>query len=314
MGALCGIDGIVGTPINCRYPICLLDDFRSTAEQHALIPPSVRPPLSSRSEGTATDPEEKLITIGELADRVGITIRTLQYYDQAGILKPSAKGSRNQRLYSADDVEELYRILCMKFMGIPLDEIKNNHDRYRTIASVQELFRAKTNAMEEEFNELLKRFTALKNLATTTKDDTQIDWSRYAGIIEDFEDGGKYFWQLSCVYEEDASRNLEHDLHSAEQRDEEARRKQSFRDWHELIADSIVFMHDDIPAHDPRVRPIAQRYIELHERYGQFPPEKHFILRDGHMQEDHAHAAFGDLRNDVYAYLEKAAQAISDSE
>jgi DNA-binding transcriptional MerR regulator len=293
----------------------LLDDSRSAAWRHA--PPwlSVRlSHLSSRSEGTATDPEEKLITIGELADRVGITIRTLQYYDQAGILKPSAKGSRNQRLYSAGDVEELYRILCMKFMGIPLDEIKNDHDCYRTIASVQELFRAKTNAMEEEFNELLKRFTALKNLATTTRDDIRIDWSRYAGIIEDFEDGGKYFWQLSCVYEEDASRDLEHDLYSAEQRGEEARRKQSFRDWHELIADSIVFMHDDIPADDPCVRPIAQRYIELHERYGQFPPEKHFILRDGHMQEDHAHAAFGDLRNDVYAYLEKAAQAITDDE
>lgn len=257
----------------------------------------------------ATDTECKLITIGELAERVGITIRTLQYYDQAGILKPSAKGSRNQRLYSTEDVNELYRILCMKFMGISLDEIKQDHDGYRDIDSVHRLFNEKTEAMEQEFNELLRRFTALKNLATTTRNDTEIDWPRYAGIIEDFEDGGKYFWQLSCVYEENASQDMEDSSHAEEGRDTDEKRKQSFRDWHELIADSIVLMHDNTPLDDERVQAVAKRYLELHDRYGQFPPEKHFILRDGHMRKDHAHEAFGGLRNDVYAYLEKAAAA-----
>lgn len=261
-------------------------------------------------KGISTETETKLITIGELAERVGITIRTLQYYDQAGILKPSAKGSRNQRLYSAQDVQELYRILCMKFMGISLDEIKQDRDRYRDIDSVKQLFRDKTDTMEQEFNELLKRFTALKNLAATTRNDTDIDWSRYAQTIEDFEDGGKYFWQLSCVYEEDASRSLEADLQTAEQRALDDKRKQSFRDWHELIADSIVLMHDNVPLDDERVRAVAERYLDLHDRYGQYPPEQHFILRDGHMQKDHAHEAFGGLRNDVYAYLEKAAAAL----
>ena len=35
---------------------------------------------------------------GELAEKVGVTVRTIQYYDQENLLKPSAKGSRNQRL------------------------------------------------------------------------------------------------------------------------------------------------------------------------------------------------------------------------
>ena len=42
--------------------------------------------------------ELEYMTIGELADKVGVTVRTIQYYDQENLLKPSAKGSRNQRL------------------------------------------------------------------------------------------------------------------------------------------------------------------------------------------------------------------------
>lgn len=35
--------------------------------------------------------EEVYMTVGELADKVGVTVRTIQYYDQADLLKPSAK-------------------------------------------------------------------------------------------------------------------------------------------------------------------------------------------------------------------------------
>ncbi|MBQ5858310.1 MAG: MerR family DNA-binding transcriptional regulator, partial [Peptococcaceae bacterium] len=37
--------------------------------------------------------ELEYMTIGELTDKVGVTVRTIQYYDQENLLKPSAKGS-----------------------------------------------------------------------------------------------------------------------------------------------------------------------------------------------------------------------------
>ena len=54
------------------------------------------------------------LTVGELARRVGVTVRTIQYYDQQGLLSPSAKGPQNQRLYTDDNVQVLYRILTLK--------------------------------------------------------------------------------------------------------------------------------------------------------------------------------------------------------
>ena len=38
--------------------------------------------------------DQNYLTIGELARRVGVTVRTIQYYDQQGLLSPSAKGRR----------------------------------------------------------------------------------------------------------------------------------------------------------------------------------------------------------------------------
>lgn len=54
--------------------------------------------------------DQNYLTIGELARRVGVTVRTIQYYDQQGLLSPSAKGPQNQRLYTDDNVKDLYRL------------------------------------------------------------------------------------------------------------------------------------------------------------------------------------------------------------
>ena len=65
--------------------------------------------------------DQNYLTIGELARRVGVTVRTIQYYDQQGLLSPSAKGPQNQRLYTDDNVKDLYRILTLKYLGLSLD-------------------------------------------------------------------------------------------------------------------------------------------------------------------------------------------------
>lgn len=64
--------------------------------------------------------DRNYLTIGELARRVGVTVRTIQYYDQQGLLSPSAKGPQNQRLYTDDNVKDLYRILTLKYLGLSL--------------------------------------------------------------------------------------------------------------------------------------------------------------------------------------------------
>ena len=95
--------------------------------------------------------DRNYLTIGELARRVGVTVRTIQYYDQQGLLSPSAKGPQNQRLYTDDNVKDLYRILTLKYLGLSLAQIKSDAALYREPAALQELADEQMDAIEEQF-------------------------------------------------------------------------------------------------------------------------------------------------------------------
>jgi DNA-binding transcriptional MerR regulator len=61
--------------------------------------------------------------IGEFAKLAGVTVRALHHYDRIGLLKPM-RGSSGFRLYRHEDMERLEQIAALKFLGIPLQEIK----------------------------------------------------------------------------------------------------------------------------------------------------------------------------------------------
>lgn len=66
---------------------------------------------------------EKSMQIGEVADRTGMSLRTLRHYDEIGLLQPSARSEGGFRLYAEDDVEKLLVIRRMKPLGFSLDEM-----------------------------------------------------------------------------------------------------------------------------------------------------------------------------------------------
>ncbi|NLN04679.1 MAG: MerR family transcriptional regulator [Clostridiaceae bacterium] len=89
--------------------------------------------------------EECFFTDGELARKCGVTVRTLQYYDQCGLLSPSRYSEGGRRLYDIEDVLRLQQILFFKGFGFSLEEIR---DRLMTINSTQDF--AKLLARQKE--------------------------------------------------------------------------------------------------------------------------------------------------------------------
>jgi MerR family transcriptional regulator, thiopeptide resistance regulator len=61
--------------------------------------------------------------IGELARIAGVTVRTLHHYDSVGLLVASERTHGGHRLYSVADVQRLYRLLALRRVGLPLEEI-----------------------------------------------------------------------------------------------------------------------------------------------------------------------------------------------
>lgn len=62
-------------------------------------------------------------SIGEFARKTDITIRTLHYYDEIDLLKPSFISTTGRRFYSDENIIQLQKIVSLKFLGYPLEKI-----------------------------------------------------------------------------------------------------------------------------------------------------------------------------------------------
>jgi DNA-binding transcriptional MerR regulator len=68
--------------------------------------------------------DERPMQIGELAERTGLSIRTLRHYDEIGLLRPSARSEGGFRLYTLDDESRLLLIRRMKPLGYSLEQMR----------------------------------------------------------------------------------------------------------------------------------------------------------------------------------------------
>lgn len=66
---------------------------------------------------------DDLLTVGQVADRFGITVRTLHHYDAIGLVTPSERSWADYRLYSRDDVQRLARVVLLRRLEMPLGDI-----------------------------------------------------------------------------------------------------------------------------------------------------------------------------------------------
>ncbi len=65
-----------------------------------------------------------LSQIGEVAERLGLSLRTIRYYEEVGVVTPSARSQGGFRLYSEADVERLVLVKWMKPLEFTLDQMR----------------------------------------------------------------------------------------------------------------------------------------------------------------------------------------------
>ncbi|WP_407691223.1 MerR family transcriptional regulator [Saccharopolyspora mangrovi] len=63
--------------------------------------------------------------IGEVAERTGLSLRTIRYYEEVGLVVPSARSQGGFRLYTDPDVDRLELIKGMKPLGFQIDEMRD---------------------------------------------------------------------------------------------------------------------------------------------------------------------------------------------
>lgn len=129
--------------------------------------------------------EENYLTIGQLAKLAGTTVRTIQYYDQMGIMSPAAHGPQNQRLYRKEDLAVLSRIRTLQYLGFSLADISSGEGVPQTPEDLEEVVANRAGQLEEEFKALFEQVATLQSMqALAEAGGDTIEWPELEEAID----------------------------------------------------------------------------------------------------------------------------------
>jgi DNA-binding transcriptional MerR regulator len=105
------------------------------------------------------------LTVGQVAEQFGVTVRTLHHYDEIGLVRPHRTAS-GYRVYIDDDLERLRHVVVYRRLGFPLEEIAPLLDDPR--ADVAEHLRRQRAAVMSRLDEMRSLVAALDRALETT--------------------------------------------------------------------------------------------------------------------------------------------------
>ncbi len=97
-----------------------------------------------------TDSSEAYLQIGEVAERTGVTQRTLRFYEEKGLLKPPSRMEGGFRLYSEEDVKRVEQIRRLQdLLGVTLAEIKEMVEAHEVLRQLKAQYRPEAAIAEK---------------------------------------------------------------------------------------------------------------------------------------------------------------------
>jgi len=139
---------------------------------------------------------EEHMTVGALAKKMGITVRTLHHYDKMGLLSPSTESEGGYRLYSYKDMVKLNQILSMKYLGFSLDDIKNRLVSLDTPESVADALTEHAAAIRSKVEALAESLQAIEALRQEVIQMHSVDFKKYADIIASLQMKNENYWAI----------------------------------------------------------------------------------------------------------------------
>ena len=140
-----------------------------------------------------------MMTVNEVSKLTGVSIRTLQYYDKIGLLKPAEYTESGYRLYDDAALEKLQQILLFRELEFPLKDIKeivnrSDFDKNKALEQQIELLEIK----KEHIENLLTMCKYLKKRGVRYLNFTAFDSSK----LDEYSKKAKEQWGQTPAYKE----------------------------------------------------------------------------------------------------------------
>ena len=145
--------------------------------------------------------KEREYQISRLAELAGVTVRTLRYYDEIGLLNPARRTDSGYRVYGETEVLRFQQILLYRSLGLPLDEIAKlmNDEDFDS----RESLRRQRDKLKAEILRSENMLVAIDGMLA------QMDGVKMMNVEESFaafNEEAEARWGHSAVFQESAKR------------------------------------------------------------------------------------------------------------
>ena len=195
----------------------------------------------------------KALRVQEFAELAGVTVRALHHYDRLGLLRPRRSGT-GYRMYSARDLQRLEQVVALKFLGIPLKQIKAMLER--DVRGLPAALRMQRTVLEEKRRLLDRAIGAIADAERSLVPGRPPDSAVLKKIIEVIEMQDNNQWAMK-YYTPEARRKIEA---RAKEWTPELQAKCT-QEWTELFRDVEACLHED-PA-GAKAQALAVRWKKL---------------------------------------------------
>lgn len=215
--------------------------------------------------------------VKEVAELVGISVRTLHYYDKIGLLKPSETTEAGYRLYTQENIEMLQQILFFRALDFPLKEIKKiihnpAFERKKALELQRKMLIEKRNRYDEMIETIDKTIKSMKGEIEMTNEE------RFKGINfkhNPYEDEARKLWGDKAV--DDANQHV----NKLSDKEQAALAKK----WDEIFT-KLASLRDKDPQSDEAQEGIKEWYNFLNSSFYHYSLEAFAGLGEMYVQDE----------------------------
>ncbi|MBD1843398.1 MerR family transcriptional regulator [Cyanobacteria bacterium FACHB-63] len=237
------------------------------------------------------------LKVGDLAKQTGVSVRTLHYYDEIGLLSPSDRTEAGYRLYGKDDILRLQQIVSLRQIGFSLEEIREClEQRNFSFDRVLQLHTTRLREQIELSQKLRDRFQAIAQTVSsmeTVSVETLIQTIEVMSMLENYY--------------------TPEQLETLKQRREflgEERMQQAQADWQTLIEQARAEMAKGTDPTSESVKALARKSLELIQAFTGGDPGIEQSLNRIYQQESPEVVSRGAIDKAVMEYMGRARAAL----
>ena len=245
------------------------------------------------------------LTVGQVAERFAVTVRTLHHYDEIGLLRPSRRSAAGYRLYTDADITRLQHVVVYRRLGLALEDIAAVLDD--PAADVAAHLRRQRDAVMSRLDELSDLVVAIDRALEADMSGIRLTRDEQKelfgdGFSEDYQTEARERWGDTEEWRQSQARTAQY----------------TKADWEAIKAETdavneafvAALRSGAAPDSAPARAAAAAHARHIDERFYALSPEMHRCLAQMYVTDERFTKHYDDLEPGLAQYVHDAIQAL----